>query len=147
MKNDEAIFGAQFIVDEQDELIAVEEKMLLVSCDLALEECVESVLGLGGICIPAHVDRPAYSVISQLGFIPPDISFAAVELSRRTCFQTGFKGIPGDIPKITASDAHRLVDLQSPKTCFYIKEPTLQEIILALRGEDQRKVVVEVSQK
>ena len=42
---------------------------------------MDRVRNRGGIVIPAHVDRRSYSIISQLGFIPPDLEIKVVELS------------------------------------------------------------------
>lgn len=145
LKNNEDIFGPQFIVDAQDELIAVDERMLLASVNVSVEDAVARVQRLGGICIAAHVDRPAYSVISQLGFIPDNVSFCALETSRRTMPEDLYKRFPmtQSFPIVTASDAHRLSELVSPKTLLYINEPTFAELKLALQGQNGRKVVVE----
>ncbi len=37
---------------------------------------------LGGLAIPAHINRRAFGLIELLGFIPPDIPFDALEISR-----------------------------------------------------------------
>jgi 3',5'-nucleoside bisphosphate phosphatase len=145
LKNNETIFGAQFIVDAEDELVAIDERMLLASTDISVEDAVVGVSKCGGICIAAHVDRPSYSVLSQLGFIPEGVNFAALEISRRITPREAYDRFPmtQSFPLITSSDAHRISDLLSPKTIFYIEEPTLTEIVMALRGESGRKVVVE----
>jgi PHP family Zn ribbon phosphoesterase len=145
LKNNENIFGAQFIVDSEDELVAVDERMLLASADISIEDAVAGVAKRGGICIASHVDRPSYSVLSQLGFIPEGVNFAALEISRRTTPEQLCEIFPMArvLPVITSSDAHRISDLLGPKTIFYIQEPTLTEIAMALRGENGRKVVVE----
>jgi predicted metal-dependent phosphoesterase TrpH len=67
LKNDERKFGAQFVVDEADELVRVEEAMLLASTDLSVQDVAERAAELGGLAIAAHVDRPAFSLLSQLG--------------------------------------------------------------------------------
>ncbi len=36
---------------------------------------------LGGLFIPAHIDRPSFSITSQLGFIPEDLYIDAVEVT------------------------------------------------------------------
>lgn len=145
MKNNDKVLGAQFVVDAQDELVAVEERLLLASTKLSVEEAVSGIDKLGGICIAAHIDRQAYSVISQLGFIPPGVSFAALEISRHASKQMICEKIPSvqAFPVVVSSDAHRLGDLVSPKTLFYLEEPTFIEIVQAFKGENQRRVVVE----
>ena len=142
LRNDENRFGPQFVVDETDELIRIEEAMLLASTDLSLEEAVAQIDTLGGIAIAAHVDRPMFSCLTQLGFIPPDLGLAAVEVSRNTRVESAREKLPriGDLPIISSSDAHTIEDLLSgPKTMFLAETPTLSEIRQALAGEEGRR--------
>lgn len=142
LRNDEARFGAQFVVDETDELIRVEESMLLASTDLSVEEAVIQVNALDGIAIAAHVDRPMFSCLTQLGFIPPDLGLAAVEVSRNTRAESAREKLSriGDLPIITSSDAHTIEDfISGPKTMFLAETPTLSEIRQALAGEEGRR--------
>jgi len=142
--NNEKRFGPQFVVDEEDELIGIKPEMLLTSLASSIAEVCAVVNDLGGICIASHVDRPAYSLISQLGFIPPDVKLAAVEVSRLMSPSEARKRFPGigNLPIVTSSDAHRIDDfLSGPKTIFYMETPTLSEIQQALQGQNSRKVV------
>lgn len=143
--NDENKFGAQFVVDEEDNLVAVKPEMLLGSLNAGLNEVVDAATALGGICIASHIDRPAYSLISQLGFIPDNLNMAAVEVSRRLKPEDAthkFPAIKG-FPLMTSSDAHTIEEfISGPKTIFHIQEPTLQEICAAFKGLDGRKAVV-----
>jgi hypothetical protein len=143
--NDEKRFGAQFVVDAEDELIRVKPEMLLASLTCGVGEVSAQVAALGGICIASHVDRPTYSILAQLGFIPPDVNLTAVEISRLTNPKEAMVRLPaiGKLPMVTASDAHTIDDfLSGPKTIFYMEEPTLPEIVQALNGQNLRKAVV-----
>jgi len=55
--------------------------LLFVSADIALENAVARVNALGGIAIPAHIDRPANGLSALLGFVPPGLNAAALEIS------------------------------------------------------------------
>ncbi len=139
--NDEKRFGAQFVVDAEDEFICIKPEMLLCSLGCSISEVCTTVSSLGGICIASHVDRPVYSLIAQLGFAPPDLELAAVEISRLTNPQEAKQRFPGigDLPIVTSSDAHRMEEfIKGPKTIFHLKEPTLSEIKQALKGENLR---------
>ena len=143
--NDAEKFGAQFIVDAEDNLIAEKQEMLLASLTVGVAEITAKVTEIGGICIASHVDRPTYSIISQLGFIPPDVKLAAVEVSRRMQIVKARTALPaiGLLPIVTSSDAHMIDDfISGPRTTFYLEEPTLAEIGQALKGQNLRKVVV-----
>lgn len=94
--------GDQVYVDVEENIVGEVEKYLVTSADLGLEELATRALALGGLVIPAHVDRPAFSLTSQLGFVP-DGPWDALEMVR----------MPGAIdtrgyPLITSSDAHYL---------------------------------------
>lgn len=142
--NNEKFFGPQLLLDSNDRVIGKLEKLLLTSTSLAAEEVVKEVKKIGGLCIPAHIDRPAYSLISNLGFVPPDLEVAALELSLKAdpvIFRVNHPDT-GRLNFIMSSDAHWLEGIQSPRTCFWVKELNWQEIQLALAGERGRKVVV-----
>lgn len=143
LSNDERRFGAQFVVDEADELVRTETCMLLASTDLSAGETTARVSEMGGISIAAHVDRPAYSLFSQLGFVPDDVILSAVEVSRRVVCSEAREKYPkiGDLPVVTASDAHTMDDFVSgPKSMFLMEAPTLSEIRQALAGKNGRRI-------
>ncbi len=143
LKNDDKKFGAQFVVNEADEWIRTEEDMLLASTDLSLQRVTEQVAQYGGIAIAAHVDRPAFSLLSQLGFIPPDVVICAVEVSRRMEWEQARTKLPaiGKLPVVISSDAHTIEDfISGPKTMFLVEAPTLAEIRQALDNAKGRRI-------
>jgi len=145
LKNNDEKFGAQFIVDAEDNFISIKEELLLCSLAISAGELSAKVSELEGLLIASHVDRPAYSIISQLGFVPPDVALDAVEVSRRMKPGEAINKAPviGKFPIVTASDAHTIEDFMSgPVMNFYLEKPTLAEIRQALLGINDRKVVV-----
>jgi hypothetical protein len=142
--NNERLFGPQWLLDSSDRQIGRLDRLLLTSASLSVEEAVEGVNRIGGICIPAHVDRPSYSLISNLGFIPQNLQIAALELSPK-CRPASFRKLypeTGGLNVVISSDAHWLDGMGSPRTCFRLEELTWQEIQLALAGMEGREVVV-----
>ena len=143
LRNDEKKFGAQFVVDEKDNWIRTEDSMLLASTDLGIDEVTEQVLEMGGLVIAAHVDRPAYSLLSQLGFFPPNVRVSAVEVSRNTPWDKArerFSAI-GEIPVVASSDGHTIDDVvNGPKTMFLMEAPILFEIRQALAQKEGRRI-------
>ena len=81
--NNEDFFGAQYVVDASGEYQYTEERLLATSTALSVEQVVAGVNALQGICLPAHVDRPSFSILGNLGFIPPDLPIAGIEVSGR----------------------------------------------------------------
>lgn len=92
--------GDQVYVDEHDDILGEVDKYLVTSADIDLDGLCKRVDELGGIVIPAHVDRPAFSLTSQLGFVP-DGPWAALEVVRM-----GSVVDTRGYPLITSSDAH-----------------------------------------
>jgi PHP family Zn ribbon phosphoesterase len=133
--NDPAIFGYQPIVDKEGYVLRFEERLLINSLDLSLEAVVEGVGDRGGICIPAHVDREAFSIIGHLGYIPPDLPLAAVEVTgdRRDMVPEGYE-------VVTDSDAHFLDTIGTRRTLFLLEAPTFEEVCRGLRGEGGRRI-------
>ncbi|MCL0095001.1 PHP domain-containing protein [Dehalococcoidia bacterium] len=143
LKNDEDHFGAQFVVDATGEYVRRNERFLLTSTDMSLEMVVARVQVLGGLVLPAHVDRPAFSLIANLGFVPPDLDVPAVEIfrsSQEAEVRQRFPQIMG-FALVCNGDAHRLNEMMA-RTIFKIAAPTVAELVLALRGERNRWVKV-----
>lgn len=138
-------FGDQIIVNANEDIIAFEDRLLLNSVEISLEELAELTVRYGGIIIPAHVDRPSFSLIANLGFVPPDLKPAALEISARLDPAVALERFPAleGYTLVTSSDAHRLDDLNTVRsTFFYCAAPTLDEIALACVGCGNRKVVI-----
>jgi hypothetical protein len=110
------IFGEQHYYDEQDEIRGFEERMLLLPCSLGCSEIAQLALNLGGVCMPAHVDRDANSMLLILGTVPEDFPAARLEVSRGTDL-AGFRAGHPQLARyhlMTNSDAHRLTDIADP---------------------------------
>ncbi len=131
--NAEDFFGAQYVVDATGEYLRTETRMLATSTDLPLTDVVRRVNLLGGIVIPAHVDRPAFSLLANLGFVPPDLAVPALELFRLTDPARARATWPelAVFPLIRSGDAHRLSEI-TPALRLSLAEPTVAEIALAL---------------
>jgi 3',5'-nucleoside bisphosphate phosphatase len=71
----------QIIANENDEVEGFYGKSLFSAVDLNLDETVDLIHTNKGIAIAAHIDRQSFSVISQLGFIPENCKFDALEIS------------------------------------------------------------------
>jgi len=141
-ENNEKLFGEQIVVNEDDEVLDFNKRLLIGATSLSAQEIVETIHSLGGLAVASHVDREAFSIISQLGFIPKDLQFDALEISpniNKGKAEFSFKGY-SFFPWITSSDAHWLRDMGKRRTSFYLHEPTIAEMKMALKNIDGRKV-------
>ncbi len=145
LKNKEDYFGYQLVVDESGNLIRTEEQLLLTSTDFSIDKIWEIVEELNGMIIPAHVNRKANGLIEILGFVPEEIPIIALEVSRHITPENAKKQFPqiNTYPVIQNGDVHRLSEFLG-STYFSMKEPTIQEIKLALQGKEGRSFQVQV---
>jgi hypothetical protein len=74
-------FGPQAIMDSAGRIIDHEMAKLASASSFNLHEAVKLITAHSGLAVACHIDRPRFSVISQLGVFPRDIGFDAVELS------------------------------------------------------------------
>lgn len=136
-ENDERLYGHQVVVNEQDEVLSLNRRLLIGATGMGVAEIVESIHSIGGISIASHIDKEAFSVISQLGFIPDDLSFDALEFSyhiKREEAITRYKEL-SRFPWISFSDAHFLQDVGKRVTILKMEGTSLEHIKRALRDE------------
>ena len=121
--NDPKIFGEQLILDERDEQVGTEEKLLVGATTIEISDAPALVRRFGGLCYPAHIDRNSYSVLSNLGFLPPECGFTALEVYRPEAFFAD--GRHSDLKEgydiITSSDAHYLEDIAERERCIHLE--------------------------
>lgn len=142
--NNAEYFGEQFIVDESGEFIRAEPRMLLTSTHFSIEEIFERVNTLGGLVIPAHIDRSSYGLFPTLGLLSDQWPIIALEISRHLTPEKAaitYPSIKG-IPLIQNGDVHQL-DQFLGTTIFTLAEPTLAEIKMAFKGQNLRTVNIE----
>ena len=112
-------FGDQLLMDSEDEVIGIEDRLLIVSLSADLAECVAAIHEHGGRAVLAHVLDRANSVTQQLGFIPMDLDYDGLEIKSLEQQQRVLKSHPWITAESTHwfvdSDAHRLVDMSEPE--------------------------------
>lgn len=144
VRNKPEVFGHQFVVDENEDIMEEEERLLVASLKAGIDEVAKQVTLLNGIFIPAHINRLHNGIFSQLGFLPDYIRYDALEVSRMNALEEFLKAHPETVNYclVTNSDAHSLKQVGSSRTSFYLEEPTFQEIRMALGNINGRKVKV-----
>lgn len=135
-ENDPEFFGEQQIMDDHDCVIAENGRLLIGATDLPLGETVDLIHRHGGIAIASHIDRPSFSLISQLGFIPMDLELDGVEVC-----STDAELETGDLPIVRSSDAHTLDDIGLRFTQLLVEDATASEVALAVRAVGGRRIL------
>ena len=134
------IWGEQPLLDARGERIGVEERLLAAASGFSLAECVELIRGHGGLAVAAHLDRPSFSVLSQLGFLPEEVRFDAIEVSAAGVRNGRAAGLAAlGLPLLASSDGHFLSMLGAAATLLELREPSFAELVLAVRGRDGRR--------
>ena len=143
-RNEPEAFGLQPVVNEDHEVVAFSERLLAGATELSVEEVVAGIHALEGLAIASHVDREAFGIIGQLGFIPAGLELDALELSPNTSPEQGAQRFAGysRLPLLHSSDAHSLEEIGRVATFFRISEPSTAEIRKALRGVQGRRIVL-----
>lgn len=136
--------GAQFIVDENGDFIRTEPRLLLTSTTFSVEDTLKRVDELGGLVIPAHVNRTAYGLFPTLGFLADSWNFPALEISRHITPEALHRQFPSSQNHliIQNGDVHRLDEFLGT-TILEMETRTLSEVRMAMRGENGRKVWIE----
>jgi hypothetical protein len=146
LENDAEHFGPQFVVDAEGEFVREDTQMRKIPAMIGVEEAANEVHALGGLVIPAHIERTVYGLMYVLGLWPSGLEADAVEVShnlRPSAARERFSTLPSHMPIITNSDAHFLSWIGTVSTIFELASPpTLEELRRAFRGVEARRVYV-----
>ncbi|TCO79999.1 PHP domain-containing protein [Marinisporobacter balticus] len=129
------IFGRQLIFNEKDEVIKENSRMLIASVNLSLNEVFIEMNNLNGAVIPAHIDRSAYSVIANLGFIPKELPIKILEVSKK-CDVEKFLRKYKYLSKykiIKSSDAHYLWHILERENFIEVKKKNIDSVLDTLK--------------
>jgi len=144
-RNDAHAFGLQVIADDEDGVTGFCDRLLIGATSLPAEEIVSAARAVQGesLVIAAHVDRESFSIIGQLGFIPPNLKLDAVEISPRMTATEARDRFPDcrNYPIVTGSDAHSPRDIGQRYTSFIVEDGNIAEIKKALTNSNGRKAV------
>ncbi len=140
LPEDESISEEQIVVNENEEIVRFNKKLLISSSNLSLNRLLKIVQERDGIAIASHVDRESFSITGQLGFIPEEMNFDALEIMDS-------KRIPEiqlshDVIFVTSSDAHYLNDIGSRFTTFLLESASFWEIRDCLRKKEKWRVII-----
>ncbi len=128
-------FGRQLLLTAEGTVYGEEGQMLAAASKFSLVEAVRLIKRHGGLAVASHVDRPSFSVMSQLGFFPEDAGFDAIEISgaaRGTPAAGAFDRF--GLPVLSSSDSHFPGEIGEIWSVLSMEAATFAELALALRG-------------
>lgn len=144
--NDEALFGQQIVANEWDEVEGFNPRLLLSAVELNARQVVDEIHRRRGLAAAAHIDREAFGLIGQLGFIPEDLELDALEISAATPLEQALNEFPGieNFPLLRSSDAHHPDEIGMSVSTFWLQAPSFDEIRAAFKKRDGRTLEMEV---
>lgn len=143
-KHEPDMFGPQFVCDENENIICENDRLLSLPTNAPVELVAHKVAELGGIIYPAHIDRPSYSIVRILGFVPDNLNINAVEIAlgyEKAVEKYRFIK-SGKFSVIQASDAHDISQLGTKLTYFNLEELSFAEVAKAIEQKDGRKTAL-----
>jgi len=89
---------------------------------------------LGGIAIPAHIDRQANSILSSFGVMPEDIDIKCVEINSKNADKMIFAvdSKLDKMNKVYSSDAHYLWNIHERQYYIELDSLSIENVIKAL---------------
>lgn len=131
VQNKKELFGSQTIMNEYDQIIGEVDKLLISATDIGVSQLWELVTNLGGILVPAHIDRKSYSLVGSLGFMPPELGIKTCEVSKTETVENVVKRFRffKEYQFIHGSDAHRLEDIAEREYFLELPDRQLQTLI------------------
>ena len=131
IKNDESIFGNQYIMDHLDGILGSEEILLTTASGISIDDVVSEVARFDGVVFPAHLDRASYSVLSVLGFMYPEMNFTTAEFTHKAYipqYEEKHNLLKG-MKHLRNSDAHYLENMLEPSDEIDIPECSAQAVV------------------
>ena len=133
IENRPDIFGRQLYLNEKDEVTGEEHQLLVCASGLSIEQVFSLTANYGGASVPAHIDRSSSSILSNLGFIPPDLPVSALEITAKGRAELEQKYASFRI--LTNSDAHYLEDIAEPEFSLDLEEKSIDCFLHYLWGK------------
>lgn len=128
-------FGDQVWVNRDNEILGESPYLLLSALDQSVNQVADHVHSLGGLFIAAHIERPSFSLISQLGFVDPSLPLDAIEYNHPERFRQLFPAHKylAKYTCYTASDAHYPEQIGTRPFVWQSSAPTFKNLQLTFR--------------
>lgn len=137
--NDPAIFGPQWVMDEEDHILEEESLLLAGATDVSISDVSLLAQGFGGFAYPAHIDRDSFSLLSNLGLWDPSLGFSCGEVSRSCPPSLFHRPDLQGVPLFVASDAHYLDQIMPAHQFLELETQTRASVLKKLNTLGQNE--------
>jgi 3',5'-nucleoside bisphosphate phosphatase len=134
LPNNPSYFGDQVVVNGLGRIVYEESRLLISAIDQSLDQITRFVIARGGLLIPAHINRPIYSLLSQLGMVPRNLNVHALECVPSCKGGLEYENDPclDFFPLVFSSDAHEPDQIGKRFTELWVDELTFNGIKIGL---------------
>ena len=141
--NDPERFGDQVWVNGRNEIVGEAPYLLISALDQSVEQIAAVVHRMGGLFIAAHVERPSFSLISQLGFIDPSLPLDAIEFNDAVRYEklVAAHAYLKQYTVYRASDAHYPEQIGTKYSLLKADALDFQHLAMAFRKENSHTIV------
>lgn len=131
--NDPERFGDQVWVNRNNEIVGEAPFLLLSALNQSVGKVAAEVKKLGGIFVAAHVERPSFSLIGQLGFIDPALPLDGIEFNHPERYARLRSVHPylQHYTQYTASDAHYPDQIGSRYSVWQTEALSFEHLVMA----------------
>jgi len=133
VKNDPALFGPQILMDGEDGVLGEETAFLAGAAAIGIYDVAKLVEKYGGIAYPAHIDRPSFSLLSNLGLWDDALGFSLAEVSKNCPPDLFDRPDLKGVRHITACDAHYLDQIPDAHQFMALEERNAELVLKWLK--------------
>lgn len=135
IKNRPEIFGNQWVLDDEDEIIGEVEPLLISATDLWLDDALDLARRYRAHVHPAHIDRESNGMVAILGNIPEEYGFHYFELNDRQNLSKYETYIPVSHRSniLVCSDAHHLWDINEAEHSIMLDDEPYSSALVRKR--------------
>lgn len=130
--NDPDVFGRQLLMDDGDGILGEETALLAGASGIGVYDAAALAARYGGIAYPAHIDRPSFSLLSNLGFWDPAMGFSLAEISPNCPPELFSRPDLKGVRLITGCDAHCLSQIPDPVQAVTLSELNADALLHSL---------------
>ncbi len=134
LKNNPAVFGPQIYMNEEDRTLGEEDAFLAGASAIGINDVTALAASFGGVAYPAHIDRPSFSLLANLGLWDPAMGFSVAEISKNCPPDLFDRPDLRGIPHFDGSDAHYLDQIRDAHQYMELPERTPQAALAWLRA-------------
>ncbi len=143
IKNKPSVFGNQIVVDHNENILYTEKRLLITGLNASISEVEAIVHSLEGLFIAAHIFRRQNGIIHQLGMLPKNLNFDALELTPGSYSDDYLTKtlVSDNMTWVYNSDAHFTSQIGVFCSRLMIERPCFSELKLALQNSQGRSVI------